>query len=686
MSVRVHRLAAACAAAALCLGLYACKKKEAPPEPKAAATQPAQPIKPADAPKPAIAAQPTKPQYSRKTLNSLAVRANLPLFWSEDKNKNGKPDADEVYSLLFYPTAGRWVEGGQLTPAFHAAVQSLAAAELEPTGTPEEVTRRKLVREDLDQGLATLVHSDLRALTPPEKAFVRKLMEVSELIDALYGRLNGSVALRAQVPADDAASQSLLRRNWSSRCKGPKTEKNPACSAIPGAPAPVFDLYPAALQKDNKFCATLEKHPDTKALMAPFVAVREEAGKLVAVPYTKAYPAEMGGIAAKLREAAALLPQPAEAALKAYLEAAAQAFGDNGWEAADEKWAAMNAHNSKWYVRVGPDETYWEPCSQKAGFHVTFARINPDSLAWQAKLQPVQQEMEDNLAKLIGEAYKARKATFHLPDFVDIVWNAGDDRQAFGGTIGQSLPNWGKVANESRGRTVAMSNLYQDPSSLGLRKQGAQSLIAAQSMAPYSDAKTPGLLNTILHEATHNLGPSHEFAVGGKGASQVFGGGMASMLEELKAQCGALWYLDFLARKGVITAEMAKQTYLDGVVWAFGHIARGMYDARGGRKAYSQLAAIQMGFFLEEGVLTFDKDATAMNGTDKGAFLLNYDKFPAAAEKLMKKVGAIKATGDKTGAEELAKRYVDGAVVPQAVITERILRSPRMSFVYSLDM
>ena len=28
------------------------------------------------------------------------------------------------------------------------------------------------------------------------------------------------------------------------------------------------------------------------------------------------------------------------------------------------------------YLRVGPDETYWEPCNQKGGFHLTFARIN----------------------------------------------------------------------------------------------------------------------------------------------------------------------------------------------------------------------------------------------------------------------------------------------------------------------
>ena len=90
----------------------------------------------------------------------------------------------------------------------------------------------------------------------------------------------------------------------------------------------------------------------------------------------------------------------------------------------------MNVDNSKWYVRVAPDETYWEPCAQKAGFHLTFARINQGSKEWQEKLVPVQQEMEEAIATRAGAPYKARKVTFHLPDFIDIVVNAGDDRES----------------------------------------------------------------------------------------------------------------------------------------------------------------------------------------------------------------------------------------------------------------
>jgi hypothetical protein len=493
-------------------------------------------------------------------------------------------------------------------------------------------------------------------------------------------------AFAGRVLQDDPASQSLFRRNWGSRCLAPKTEKNAACSAIPGAPKRVVDVYPAEMQADAKFCEALEKEPASKKLLDPFVVVRKKGDALEPVPYTEAYKEQMTAIATELRAAADGIASPGEAALKAYLAAAAKSFGDNDWRPADEAWAKMNAKNSKFYLRVGPDETYWEPCNQKAGFHFTFARINPDSLEWQNKLTPVQEDMEKELATLIGAPYQARKVSFHLPDFIDIVWNAGDDRSPTGATIGQSLPNWGPVANEGRGRTVAMTNLYGDPDSLETRRRQAESLLTKESLTAYAGSNKAGFLATILHEATHNLGPSHEYRYQGKKDSEAFGGQLSSMLEELKAQCGALWYVEFARKRDLLSAELAKQTYVDSIVWALGHISQGMTTATGGRQPYSQLAAIQVGFLMDEGAITFDPQAPAANGTDKGAFSLHLEKFPAAVEKMMKLVGAIKASNDKAGAEALATKYVDGPTVPHKLITERELRYPKASFVYALEL
>ena len=103
----------------------------------------------------------------------------------------------------------------------------------------------------------------------------------------------------------------------------------------------------------------------------------------------------MATIADELRKAADAVNDPAEAPLKEYLTAASASFRTNDWVPADEAWSRMTVTNSRWYVRIAPDEVYWDPCGHKAGFHLAFARrVNRESLAWQAKFDLVRQEME----------------------------------------------------------------------------------------------------------------------------------------------------------------------------------------------------------------------------------------------------------------------------------------------------
>lgn len=618
----------------------------------------------------------------RLRFNQLAMELNLPLFWATDADGDGAVDPDEVRALLFHPSKPEWTRDGRFTQAFEQAYEAMLRAARAPA--PED-ERRRLLQEELRSAAPTLFDTDLRAMPASHRAFARHMLRVAELIDQLYARQVGMEALASQVDPDDPLSQSVFRRNWGARCRGATTETNPACSPIEGAPPQPVDVYPASLQAEDGFCATLENHPRASELLTPFTVVREQNGELVAVPYSEAYRELTEAIAAELRAAADAIDDPAEEALRTYLRAAAQSFTDNDWNPADEAWAAMNAHNSRWYVRVGPDEVYWDPCSHKAGFHLTLALIDRGSLAWQERLTPMQQRMEQALSELVPE-YQAREVNFQMPDFIEIVINAGDDRDPFGGTIGQSLPNWGPVAEEGRGRTVAMTNLYTDPDSRRVRREQAASLLSAETMNAYAEDAEGGLLSTILHEATHNLGPAQEYRYRGQTSAEAFGGGLASMLEELKAQSGALFYLPMLRDEGVITEAQERAAYLDSFVWALGHISRGMYTPSGQRRPYSQLAAVQVGFLMDRGVVRWDPDAVAANGTDRGAFTIDFASFPGAARELMEQVVRIMATLDRAGAEALTSRYVDGELIPEAAIAERYQRFPRTSFVYSLRL
>lgn len=687
-------------ALALCaVALLACEKKEAPPA------------------APEIKAAATEPKVSRADVNRIAAELALPIFWTEDKNANGTLDADELavyWGLDPNAKLSDWVADGKLTDRAKQALARIAEEKKkEATSaapTDPEGKRRAAVRKELAQGRVTLVATDLSKASDAEKKFVGHIVKAAELIEVLYAKQQGTTELASKVPADDPASKTLFWRGQGPKCEAPATQNDPNCSALPLDVTPkgkISGLYPPGLL-DKAFCEPLAKKD--KKLVDPFTVVTNtntdlaeatkaaaaktnevtpaELAKLAAVPYSEAYKEDMSAIAKELLAASDALGET-EPSLRAYLVAAAKAFGDNQWWPADEAWAKMDAKSSKFYLRIAPDEVYDEPCSTKALFHVSFGLINQGSLKWQAKLDPLKTEMENALAELAGPPYKARKVTFKLPDFVDIALNAGDSRKAFGATIGQSLPNFGPVANEGRGRTVAMTNFYTDPDSIAALKDQAESLFCEDTMSKYTTEQEPQLMSTVLHEAAHNLGPAHQYKVDGKIDREVFGGPLASTFEELKAQTAALYFTDWLVEKKEITREEADKAHVRDMIWAFGHISRGMWTEEKHPKNYSQLAAIQLGSFMKAGAVAWKAEETAANGKDKGCFSVALDKMPEAIKSLMTEVAKIKGKGDKAAAEALVKEHAGepGEKKPlHQTITERVTRSPKASFVYSIRL
>jgi hypothetical protein len=655
-------------------------KKEAPPAPPAATSAAGAPM-----------AVTKHDRIERLAFNRRVAELDLPLFWTSDANGDKSLDPAELAVLWRGVPSSRldWVETkGAFTPKFEAAYEAATKPMAFEGLTPDERKRRESVALELSQGRPTLFASDFSSAPPAHRTLVSRLLRVAALVERLHMRQKGTLGLDAEIPSGDTLSSALFFRNQGPFCAAPKTERDPDCNALPQKPKPVVGLYPSELQADPKFCAKLEQAKNAKELTGHFsVVVAKEGtpGAYEAVKYSQAYRDDMQAVAKELEETAAVLGDD-EVALKKYLVAAAAAFRGDDWESADEAWAAMNAQNSKYYLRVAPDEVYYEPCAWKAGFALVFARINQDSLAWQTKLEPVKQEMEATLAALAGPPYKARTVGFKLPDFIDIVANAGDSRAPHGGTIGQSLPNWGRVA-EKGGRTVMMTNLTTDADSRASGRAAMASLFCVGTMAKVRDTAKPDVMAVVLHEAAHNLGPSHDYKVNGKEDDAVFGGPLASTFEELKAQTAALYFPGWLVEKKLISQDEADESRLRDVAWGFGHVSRGMYDADGKPKNYSQLASIQLAHLQKASVLEWKPGDLAANGSDKGCFDVHLERWQPAVEALGKLVLGIKSRGDKAGAEKLVASYVDakGAWAElRKTIAERWLRSPRATFVYSI--
>lgn len=611
------------------------------------------------------------PKLDRLDFNRLAALENVPLYWRDA--------AFSPSSFMMRATVGETLvnpyvsNDGTFTPAFDALYTRLV-----------DRRRREAVEREINLGWPIAVVTDVSADPEGDREMVRHLVRVSELIDELFTIQIGAAAVDAK-PLD-GPSRELVRRTHGYWCKGPETRDDPFCNASLSFPVRRSHAYPQDIAQDEALCEEIRNAPNAAALMDPFSVVRKRGGEWVAVSYLEVYGDRMRAIATELEAAAAGLG-PEEAAMAKYLKAAASSFRTNNWDAADEAWVVMNSTNSKWYLRVGPDEVYFDPCNSKAGFHVSFARINPALLEWKKKLTPLRDKMEQDLARVIGPPYKAREVSFSLPDFIDVAINAGDSRTGYGATVGQSLPNWGPVAERGDGRTVVMTNLYSSADSRAKLKHMAELLLHPDNVAAMADGGVAEFIEILLHEATHNFGPHSDYQIDGKPPREIFGGLGASILEELKAQTGALWFTGYLHKRGLFSDEEARASYTSSILWALSQIGHGLISSSGRPTVYPTLASIQISFLLDQGALTFDPTLDPESTGDAGRYVIHYDKMPAAVDKLMKKVGLIKARGDREGADRIIAAATDKdghRKVRQKMIADRMMRFKKEAFGYTI--
>src|SRR5262249_18838533 len=156
---------------------------------------------------------------------------NLPLFWAVDTDADGIPERKELRVLQFYPQTDSIA--ADIDKA-RDAVMAFDPGAVRGSPPPDEVTRRKLVAADLDQGALSLIYTDLRGASDVEKPLVRHMLAAGKAMDDLYMTVTGAKALANRVAGDDFASQSLFRRDWGPKCAGAKTPKDSPCYAIPG--------------------------------------------------------------------------------------------------------------------------------------------------------------------------------------------------------------------------------------------------------------------------------------------------------------------------------------------------------------------------------------------------------------------------------------------------------------------
>jgi hypothetical protein len=608
------------------------------------------------------------PPIDREAFNDKAFKHGASLFWRSDDNRNERPDPEEVSVLFDAP-----IDKPQ---AILALLKQQDAAP--PSLDADETERTKLLELELSQARTALVLTKTETWSEDDRAFAKKMWAVFFTLDRLYEKQLGASALSELV--EGPLARSVFTRNHGPWCVMPSTEKNPRCNAIASLPPKLNAFYPSDLQQKPGFCETLAKHRHARALSQPFSVVRGEGDAFQPVPYHIVFSSEMDAVSIALREAAEALPSD-EPAMKAYVLAAAQAFRDNQWAPADEAW--LKTASSRFYLRVAPDETYADPCSRHAAFAAIFGRINKAPIAWQAKLEPHKQAMETLVAEMAGPPYKARHVRFDLPDFIDVIFAAGDARLPFGATIGQSLPIFGKAAAEGRKRTLAMTNLFVDKDSAQRQRQAAATVLCASALSAFTEDPEPKLVSTILHEASHNLGPMGFYQVDGKSLPQIFGAQTSLVLNELHAQSTALRFIDWLREKEVVTPELARRAHLKDIIYALEQMSRGVVTPEGKPKPYGALGAIQIHAMTKSGALTWMPKERSESGA-LGCLALDETKLGPAISALATNVLRIRARGDKAAADALLAAALGQAAMLD-MVAERFSHFPKSTFVYALE-
>ncbi len=523
---------------------------------------------------------------------------------------------------------------------------SPAKQKAEPAGKPDP--RQDTLREEFGLSPDVVIRHTGEGLTPGEVEMVKNLAKAAEVIGELYmlqvhpENLEWKQTVQSR---GTAIEKKVFERNQMPWCVA--SGNNPDCCVLDKCPEKQVGevLWPEGLT-DPEFDG-FSKAINEKEVLSPYTVVKRSGEKgFDAVPYaeTPLFKERMVRVAEYLSWAAKTAPHPS---LKKFLESRGEAFLSNSafpYDESDYHWIALDGD---WEVTVGPYETYMDPRGIKAYFQMYFGKTENSLNNEIKKIRDNLQVMEDALARLVGEeVYRSRKLDPRIAiRLVDVWMAAGEGRSPHGVVAAYHLPNGGKAVEEGLYKKVMMVNHMGAFDAL-TEKRAA--LVLDPSQRGYLTS-TASVMETALHEMAHGFGAFSEMRITdtkGKRTTVVAAFGKdEGLLEELKADVTGRWLVSVMRKNDLLTEEQAKDYYISGLMHVLGLL---QYPLDG---VYPRMTAIQLGWYLDKGGVTFDEAA--------GLFKVDFEKFPGAVASLAKKVATIQLTGDTEKARALIETYVE---------------------------
>ncbi len=205
------------------------------------------------------------------------------------------------------------------------------------------------------------------------------------------------------------------------------------------------------------------------------------------------------------------------------------------------------------------------------------------------------------------------------------------------------------------------ANIMRDPDIFGGSHRTWSATMSAEVHADLTaDAN---FYRTLWHEIGHYLGPdrtrdNREF--------DAVLGADAGLLEEMKADLVSLFLGEELRRRGYFTDAQLRSHYASGIF-------RVLQNNRPRRQQpYNMMQLMQWNWFLDRGVLRFDRASATMR--------VDYAGYHQAARDLLKEVLALQDAGDKVAATAFIDRWAAWDDAPHGRIASAIRDQQRFRF------
>lgn len=496
---------------------------------------------------------------------------------------------------------------------------AIAAVLLSGCRSEPESETPSAIQQKLDKYVTVKLTADLSKLSDNEKKMIPLLIEAAKIMDDLfwYEAYGDKDALLASI--EDEKVKQFVMINY-----GPwdRLDGNAPFVAGVGPKPDGANFYPVGMSKEEFEAADL---PDKKSLYT-FLR-RDEAGKLVTVPYREMFQEQVAKAASLLEEAAKLAD---DSGLKNYLELRAAAMLSDDYQPSDLAW--MDMKNNVIDVVIGPIETYEDKLFGYKAAHEAYVLVK--DMEWSdrlAKFAAFLPELQRGLP--VADQYKAETPGSDADlNAYDVIYYAGDCNSG-SKTIAINLPNDEEVQLKKGTRRLQLKNAMRakfDKIMLPI----AEELIAEDQRKHITfDAF---FSNTMFHEVAHGLGIKN--TVNGKGTVREALKEHASALEEGKADILGLYMIKQLHEKGEIEGDL-KDYYVTFMAGIFRSVRFGAASAHG------KANMIRFNYFNEYGA--FERNP------EDGTYRVNFDKLEEAMDALSNLILVYQGDGDYAGVAEL---------------------------------